>query len=101
MGQRRPNVDAFDRYTLGHSAVGVMFGLWGAPWFVALGTSVVFEVLENCLLKPTLPGLFPVGRRDTLANSTVDTLAWMAGWGVGRAIPHPKNEIPAIWRKPT
>lgn len=101
LGQSRVNVDPVDRFTLGHGAVGLMLGLWGMPWYAALGTSVVFEVLENCLFKPALPGLFPVGKRDTLANSGADTAAWMVGWSLGRAIPRPPDEVPRIWRKPT
>ena len=96
---RRPNVDPIDRYTWGHGAVGFCLGLWGMPWWAALGTSVAFEVVENFVLKPALPSIFPVGSRDTLANATVDTAAWMAGYGLGRAIPAPKTEIPAIWRE--
>lgn len=93
------NVSPVDRFTVGHGAMGLMLGLWGMPWYAALGTSVVFELAENYLLKPAMPGLFPVGKKDTFANAATDTAAWMAGYGIGRAFPVPRDEIPGIWRK--
>jgi len=101
-GLGRANVDPVDRFTVGHGAMGLMLGLWGMPWYTALASSVVFELVENYVLKPAMPSLFPVGGPDTLANATLDTAAWMAGWGIGRAIPGPRDEQTArIWRRKT
>ncbi len=83
----KPNIDPVDRFTVGHAAFGVMLGLWGMPWYMALGSSVTFELVENFILKPSFPKLFPVGKRDSLVNATFYTAAWMAGWGLGKAIP--------------
>lgn len=92
----RPNIDPVDRFTAGHGAMGFMLGLWGMPWYWALGTSVAFELLENLVFKPAFPRVFPVGKPDTLINASFDTGAWMTGWAVGRAIP---GDGAKMWRK--
>jgi hypothetical protein len=97
--RRVDNIAAVDRFTLGHGAVGFCLGLWRMPWYSALAASVVFEIVENFVLKPAIPALFPVGTRDSFANATMDTVAWMAGWGAGHAIPAPREETPALWRR--
>jgi len=86
-----------DTYTFGHGLVGVLLGMWRMPWYGALGTSIAFELFENFVLKPGLPQMFPVGTRDTLVNSALDTTAWMAGYGFGRLIPGP---TPKMWASP-
>lgn len=83
-----------DQYTLGHGLVGILLGMWRMPWYGALGISVAFELLENFALKPALPQMFPEGHRDTFANSTLDIVSWMAGYGFGRLIPGP---TPKMW----
>ena len=96
----KPNIDPVDRYTLGHGAFGFMLGLWGMPWYAALGTSIAFEIVENAILKPWLgKRVFPVGKIDSPVNMAFDVGAWMAGWGAGKAVPFKsRDEIPRIWR---
>lgn len=84
-----------DRYTVAHGMLGYVFGLWGAPWYVALGTSLLFEFVEDGL-KRVAPSVFPDATPDTWANSLLDTTAWMAGWGVAQAVgPDPAK----MWKK--
>jgi hypothetical protein len=95
-GRTQVGVEPVDRYTAAHGALGFVLGVWGAPWWVALGSTLLFELCEDAL-KRAAPSLFPVAAPDTWANSILDSAAWMAGWGVGRALPDPK---PArMWRK--
>lgn len=84
-----------DRYTVGHAMLGYLLGLWGAPWWIALGVSVGFEAIENPL-KRRVPGLFPEGSQDTLADSSADVAAWMAGYGLAKVLY--RDKVPAIWR---
>lgn len=93
-----PNVDPVDKFTLGHAAFGFMLGLWGAPWWAALVGTLGFELIENFVLKPAIPQIFPVGRPDTFANSTCDSLAWMSGWGAARLMFRDESEYAPIWR---
>jgi hypothetical protein len=88
-------VQPIDRYTIGHVAWGVMLGLGSVPWWATLGQAVLWEIIENPL-KRALPQVFPDARPDTLANSTCDILACMAGWAVMRALP--PGPTPAVWR---
>jgi hypothetical protein len=95
--QTSPRVPPIDRFTIGHGMVGFLLGLWGVPWWVALTSSVTFEIVENFILKPYVPQIFPVGIPDTFANSAFDVTAWMGGWAVARgAFPAPHERAP-IW----
>lgn len=93
LGQSK--VQPVDRFTAAHAALGFSLGLWGAPWWVALLSTLGFELVEDGL-KRIAPGVFPVGDPDTWSNSILDSAAWMAGWGIGRAIPNP--DVPDIWK---
>ena len=86
----------FDRYTAAHAMLGGVLGLWGAPFIVALGTSLVFEHYEDAL-KRIAPRLFPVGKPDTRQNTAADTIAFMAGWGVTKLLPPQPAKIWAKW----
>lgn len=88
-----PNIYPVDRFTPGHAAMGFMLGLWGMPWYLAFGSSVTFELLENFVLKPAFPRIFPVGKTDAFVNASFDTVAWMTGWGLGKAIPGPEAPV--------
>ena len=74
-----------DRYTVGHAAVGVVYGLTSMPWWAALGLAVAWEVVENPL-KDAYPQLFPDAKHDRYENAAVDVVAVMAGfWAIRRA----------------
>jgi hypothetical protein len=75
--------------------LGFVLGLWGMPWYLALGTTLAFELVEDGL-KRVAPGVFPVGKPDTWANSLTDSAAWMAGWGLAQALP---PEPARIWQR--
>ena len=82
--QTHINRAMFDRFTLVHAATGAVLGRLGAPWWVALGVSVVWELAEPTL-KRTRPyrDWFPVPSQDSLANTVGDTAGLMSGWYLG------------------
>jgi hypothetical protein len=90
-------VPPVDRYTVAHGMLGYVLGIWGAPWWVALGSTLAFEFIENSI-KKVAPRLFPVGTPDTWTNSLLDSGAWMTGWAVARALPLKEERAP-IWTK--
>lgn len=79
----RINVDTFDRFTLGHAAVGVLLGLAGASKGQALAAAVAWELAENPL-KDAFPGAFPHPSHDTRRNAVGDVIGVMAGWWLAR-----------------
>jgi hypothetical protein len=91
-----PEVPTVDRYTIGHGMIGFLFGLASVPWWLTLTVAVGWEIIENPL-KRAVPRIFPVGLPDTLANASVDVAAWMAGYGLARALP--PGPVPPIWRR--
>ena len=76
------NGDPIDRFTLAHLGWGAAFGAAGAPWWVALLSSVVWDVLLEPPLKDHFPRIFPNATQDTPQRVATDTAAWMLGWGV-------------------
>lgn len=85
---------AVDRYTVAHGMVGYILGVWGAPWPVALGGSLIFEHVED-RLKEMFPAIFPEAKPDTRGNTIVDTLAWMGGYMAAQPVKSPAR----IWRR--
>lgn len=77
------NAHAVDRYTSAHFGVGVTAAVAGLPWWATLIGSIAWELAED-RLKDAIPGVFPYSSHDTLLNASTDTLAVMAGWGMGR-----------------
>jgi hypothetical protein len=80
------NGDMFDRFTIGHLAIGVLLGLVRAPWWVALPVAIGWELAENPL-KDRFPKLFPHASHDTPANAVADVAAVTAGWASMRLLP--------------
>ena len=76
----------FDRFTIGHAAVGVILGLTRVPWWAALGVAIGWELIERPL-KRHVPKLFPHATQDTLPNALVDIAAMFTGWGVIAMFP--------------
>lgn len=77
-----------DRWTLGHIGVGWGLGLFRAPWWVALGVALGWELIENPMKKHVFRTM--VGStQDTFVNSAIDVAALMAGWGMIMALPPP------------
>jgi len=76
-----PYIDAWvDRYSIGHYAVGVLMGLGRFPWWLALGLSIGWELVEDGL-KSNLPAVFPDARPEALNNHFTDIVFNMLGWG--------------------
>lgn len=81
------NGDAFDRFTVGHAAVGVIMGLARAPWWAAIGVAIGWELIENPL-KDRFPRVFPHATHDRFVNAATDAAAMVAGWAAIRALPN-------------
>jgi len=87
------NYNLFDRWTVGHLGIGSWFGLLRAPWWLALGTAITWELIERPL-KTYVFAPMVGATQDTLANSVFDVVAWMLGYGVMVSLPPPKRVAP-------
>lgn len=76
-----PNADAFDRYTFGHLAAGVLLGLARARALPVIVLALGWEIIERPL-KNALPSWFPYSSQDTPENAIVDAAAVLIGWWV-------------------
>ena len=87
-----------DKYSLLHLASGIVSFYWGFSLLSALAVHTVFEVLENSargihvidtyLSARALGGFgWPGGKgsRDSVVNSTGDTIAFLMGWCIAYA----------------
>ena len=70
-----------DRFTAAHFAVGAVMGALRAPWWLAVGSAVAWELVEDPL-KRARPDLFYQPTIDTPDNAVVDAAAWVLGWGL-------------------
>lgn len=75
------NYDPLDRYTFAHFGWGFVLGLLGTRWWIALGSALVWDLLERWL-KAMWPGMWPHPSQDTPQHVAVDAAAWMMGWAV-------------------
>lgn len=74
-----------DRYTFAHAGVGAVMGLLRAPWWLAVGAAVGWEIVERPL-KEAYPHLFHQATNDTMDNAVTDAAAWIMGWAVTRRL---------------
>ncbi len=74
-----------DRYTWGHAAVGVLYGLGELPWPAVAALAVGWEVIENPL-KDALPQIFPDAHHDRYANAAADAAAVMLAYALTRRL---------------
>ena len=77
------NYTLFDRFTVAHFFIGIVYALLKFNFGVTIFLAVGWEVIENPL-KANFPSLFPHGTADTLQNSLGDILGVMCGWAVVR-----------------
>ena len=68
-----------------HAAVGAVFEASGAPAWLAIGTHVAFEAMENSI-KESMSELWPDARPDALANHLGDVASFTAGYYSSRAL---------------
>ena len=69
----------FDRYSVGHAALGMVFEASRVPASIAVGSHVLFELVEDDIKKAIEP-LFPDTRPESLENHTGDVVAFTAGY---------------------
>lgn len=87
------NYAVVDGYTLAHLGVGAGVGAAGVGPWVALGITILWEILEDPL-KRRLPEWFPVETYDTLVNQVGDSAAFMIGWWVGSRLAYRRRWTP-------
>lgn len=75
----------FDRYSVGHAALGMVFEASRIPASIAIGSHVLFELVEDDAKKIIKP-LFPDTRPESLENHTGDVVAFTAGYYATRAM---------------
>lgn len=75
----------FDRYSVGHAALGMVFEASRIPATIAVGSHVLFELVEDDVKKLVRP-LFPDTRPESLENHTGDVVAFVAGYYGTRAL---------------
>lgn len=83
--QQDSNSQIFDRYSFVHASVGSLFALgqFGAP--VAIGSHVLFEMLEN-EIKLRSKQIWPDSRADGIQNHLGDIASFIVGYYGGRAL---------------
>lgn len=77
----------FDRYSLAHAAVGMVFELSGIPPAWAIGSHVVFEAVED-QLKVYTKDIWPDASPDGWPNHVADVGAFTAGYYAARSLKH-------------
>jgi len=73
-----------DQYTISHFGWGMILGATGFTAGQTFLISLSFEWLFEPWLKKNWPEVFPAPSQDRFINSTLDTVAVMAGWAVAR-----------------
>lgn len=82
------NGDPIDRFTIGHAAFGYFLGNKGLSFEKTLLIAVGWEVAER-VLKNQFPKVFPNPTQDTFANASLDVVAVIGGWKLGRKMSRP------------
>lgn len=75
------NYNTFDRFTLVHFGVGILYAWFKLSCVTAFLLAVGWELVENPL-KLWLPILFPHATADTISNSVGDVIAVLFGWWI-------------------
>ena len=75
----------FDRYSIPHAAVGAIFEAAGVPPALAIGSHVVFELVENSL-KRSVKSIWPDSRPDAWQNHVGDAVSFTGGLAMARAL---------------
>ena len=73
----------FDRFSIVHAAIGMLFALSNVPAPIAIGAQVAFELVENDLKKVT-KGAWPDWKPDGAENHIGDVLTFTAGYYAAR-----------------
>lgn len=79
------NHQFFDRYSIPHLAVGMVFEASRAPAWLAIGSHVLFEMSENAI-KDVIEPVWPDTRPDGLENQVGDVVSFTAGYYAARAL---------------
>ena len=80
------NHATFDRFTIGHAAIGALMGLSRVPPGWAAAVAIGWEIVERPL-KNALPSMFPHSTQDTPQNAVADALAMLAAYWFIRSLP--------------
>lgn len=75
----------FDRYSIPHAAVGMIFEAAGINPVVSIGSHVVFEAVEDGL-KRAAKDIWPDSRPDGWQNHVGDLVSFTGGLAAARAL---------------
>lgn len=75
----------FDRYTVPHAAVGMVFEASRIPAWLAVGSHVVFEATENSI-KDAVHAVWPDASPDAWENHVGDVASFTAGFCASRLL---------------
>jgi len=79
------NTQWVDRYSLSHAAMGVLFEASRIPPWLAIGSHVAFEAIEDGL-KRRVSRVWPDARPDGWQNHVGDVIVFTAGYYGARAL---------------
>lgn len=86
LGERTDaNHQFFDRYSFSHAAMGVLFEASRIPPWLAIGSHVAFEAVENGI-KRRVSRIWPDQRPDGWENHLGDVASFVAGYYGARAM---------------
>ena len=79
------NRNVVDRFSIVHAAVGAVLEASGVPAWLAIGSHIAFEAVENSL-KDAASELWPDARPDAMANHLGDVASFTAGYYSSRSL---------------
>lgn len=71
---------AVDKFSLVHAGVGAAMAAWGFSPQFAIGSHVVFELLEDNYIKPLIKDYWPQPDPDSVQNHVADVAFFTAGY---------------------
>jgi hypothetical protein len=71
---------AFDEFTVVHAGLGAAMGASGVPPWLAIGSHVLYEALEDDVWKPMVEEYWPDAGPDSLRNHLGDLAGFTAGY---------------------
>jgi hypothetical protein len=88
------NEKVFDAYSIAHFSVGVGFSMAEVPPGWAVGSHVVWEAIEDPIVKRHFPDWFPDTTGDGMGNHIGDLVSFSAGYFLMEALRGTRFAMP-------